>query len=74
LSWNNFGKSYKQAVTYFKIAAERGEASAQNNLAEMYEKGEGVKQDFQKAIRYYTLAADQGHIEAQNNLERILHV
>ena len=34
----------------------------------MYDKGEGVPQDYANALKYYTLAADQGLADAQFNL------
>ena len=49
-------------------AAEQGHADAQNNLGEMYSKGQGVPQDYAEAVRWYRLAAEQGYAPAQNNL------
>ncbi len=43
-----------------RLAAE-GNAEAQWQLGQRYEKGEGVKQDFVRAIAQYKKAADQGH-------------
>jgi TPR repeat protein len=37
----------------------------------MYEKGKGVKQDFDEAEKWYRLAADQGFEEAQLYLRRM---
>lgn len=34
----------------------------------MYDKGQGVRQDFKEAARWYRLAADQGDASAQSNL------
>ena len=34
----------------------------------MYDKGNGVTQDYAEAVKWYRLAAEQGHAKAQNNL------
>ncbi len=34
----------------------------------MFEKGQGVAQDYAEAVRLYSLAAAQGHADAQFNL------
>ena len=57
-----------EAVTWWRLAAEQGHASAQYNLGLMYGNGEGVPQDDAEAVRWYRLAADQGRASAQNNL------
>ena len=48
--------------------AEKGDASAQNNLGIMYEEGQGVAQNYAEAVRWYRKAADQGHPLGQNSL------
>lgn len=58
----------KEAVTWYKLAAEQGHADAQYNLALQYSEGVGVKQDLAKAAKLYQLAADQGQSEAQASL------
>jgi len=50
------------------LAAEQGEAFAQLNLGWMYDKGDGVPQDYAEAVKWYRLAAEQGHAKAQYNL------
>ena len=57
-----------EAVRWYHLAAEQGEASAQNNLGVMYGTGEGVPEDDAEAVRWYRLAAEQSHASAQNNL------
>ncbi|MCA6070689.1 MAG: sel1 repeat family protein [Endomicrobium sp.] len=51
--------------------ADQGDAWAQNNLGAMYDKGEGVQQNYNEALKWYRKAADQGHVEAQSKLEGI---
>ena len=50
------------------MAAEQGNANAQNNLGEAYYNGEGVAKDTKEAVRWFRMAADQGDADAQNNL------
>ena len=58
----------KEAVKWYRLAAEQRLASAQHNLGEMYDNGEGLPEDDKEAVRWYRLAAEQGHASAQNNL------
>jgi uncharacterized protein len=50
------------------VAADQGDASAQNNLGVLYANGQGVPQDDAMAVFWYTQAAEQGHALAQYNL------
>ena len=51
-----------------RAKAEVGDTSAQFNLGDMYDTGEGVPQDDAEAARWYRLAAEQGDADAQFNL------
>lgn len=51
---------YAEAAKYFRIAAEQGDASAQNNLGVLYEMGKGVEQDEEEALKWYLLAGFNG--------------
>lgn len=64
------GQSDAEAAKWYRMAAERGHALAQNNLALMYEQGRGVDQDLGAAAEWYGRAADLGLAVAQNNLAR----
>ena len=55
-------------AAYNRLAAEQGDATAQFNLALMYEIGKGVPQDYAQALKWYRKAAEQGNAKAQNNL------
>jgi TPR repeat protein len=48
--------------------AEKGNASAQFNLALLYYIGEGVPKNDVEAVKWYRHAADQGYSRAQNDL------
>ena len=44
---------YQEAVRWYRLAAEQGNAEAQHNLGLKYEYGDGVPQDYQEAVRWY---------------------
>ena len=48
-----------------KRLAEQGNASAQYNLGNMYDLGEGVPENNAEAAKWYRLSAGQGYIIAQ---------
>jgi len=48
--------------------AQRGDAEAQYNLGEIYDKGKGVPEDDTEALKWYRLAAEQGDAGAQYKL------
>jgi len=54
-----------------RVAAKKGNESAQYELARAYANGEGVERNIQESLRWYRLAADQGNIMAQVSLGRI---
>jgi alpha/beta superfamily hydrolase len=58
----------KQAVVWYRKAAEQGNANAQANLGIMYARGQGVERDAKQAVVWYRKAAEQGHATAQANL------
>jgi TPR repeat protein len=61
-------ESYAEAAEWWRKAADQGFAAAQNNLALLYEDGEGVPKDASLAAEWYRKAADQGDAAAQYNL------
>lgn len=54
----------EEAVSYYRKAADQGNADGQFGLGSMYSIGEGVKKDLGAARRWITLAAEQGHKQA----------
>ena len=56
-------QDYAAAVSWYRKAAEQGNASAQYNLGVMYDNGQGVPQDYAAAVSWYRKAADQGDAE-----------
>lgn len=54
-----------KALPWYRQAAEKGDADAQVQLAELYDAGEGVPADMDAAVFWYEKAAAQGHEEAE---------
>ena len=58
-------------MRWYRLSADHGYASAQNNLAVCYFYGRGVTQDKQEAMKWYRKAAGQGNVAAQYALRRL---
>ncbi|KAI7849910.1 hypothetical protein BDC45DRAFT_447927 [Circinella umbellata] len=54
-------KDKKTAAYYFKMAADLGDADAQNETGRCYQEGRGVKKNMKIAAKYYRKADKQGH-------------
>ena len=70
-SWCSFrviSQDFAEAASWFQRAAEQDYATAQFNLAVIYQQGQGVPQDLSKAVKLYRQAAAQGDARAQMNL------
>ena len=65
-------QEYTEVLRRYRQGTAEGDPNSQNNLAQMYELGRGVEQNFEMAARLYQLAADQGYTVAQFNLG-VLH-
>jgi TPR repeat protein len=61
-------QDYKQAINWYRLAAEQEHVLAQSNLGFMYEKGQGVAQNYKEAMTWYRLAAEKNNALAQYNL------
>lgn len=64
---------YATAKKTFQSLAAQGNAEAQNNLGELYAKGQGVPQDYSQARQWYEKAAAKGHALAQNNIAELYY-
>jgi uncharacterized protein len=62
-------KDMKQAVEWYRRAAEQGNAEVQHHLAALYEAGH----NFTDAALWYRKAAEQGNAPAQCNLGTLYH-
>ena len=61
-------KDNKEAVRYFRLAADQGHARALYFLANSYRDGDGVAQDLVEAARLFQLSAEQNYPEAEYEL------
>lgn len=59
---------YQTALRIWRPLAERGNASAQFYVGQLYATGKGVQQDDGQAVAWSRRAAEAGVAEAQNNL------
>jgi TPR repeat protein len=56
------------ALATLRQAAQQGDAVAQDEMGVLYNKGQGVQQDYAEAARWYREAAEQGYPQAQVHL------
>lgn len=61
-------KDYAEAMRWYRLAADRGSAFAQNQIGGFYQNGWGVALNYAEAMRWYRKAADQGNDTAQANI------
>ena len=66
-------RDYKNAMKWYKKAANIGNDNAMNNIGIMYNNGEGVTRDYKNAMKWYKKAADAGNVYAMNNIGRMYH-
>ena len=68
---NGFGvaKDEVAAVSWYRKAAEQGNAQAQTNLGWMFAHGLGVSKNRAEAINWYRKAAEQGNNDAISRLK-----
>lgn len=75
--------SQADAARYYKMAADKGNASSMYNYEHLLRNGEGVKTNKKEAIRYYKMSkgndeairykmsADKGNVKAKSKLAEI---
>lgn len=64
-------RSFPLAARWYQKAAKNNFALAQDALAGLYLRGEGVRQDLAMAYFWYNLAAEQGHPSAVRHLKEL---
>ena len=57
-------QDYAEAVKWYRLAADQGNAFAQNNLGNAYAYGDSVLQDNVMAHMWYNIASANGHDKA----------
>ena len=65
---NGVTKDKRLAITWYRKAAEQGNARAQCKLGEYYWCGKGVEVNKEESTKWYAKAAEQGDAEGQYNL------
>jgi TPR repeat protein len=58
-------------VRLYRLAADQGDADAQNNLGEIHESGRGVEKSPDQALQWYERAAERGLAAGQFNAGRM---
>lgn len=61
---------YAEAVKWYRMAADLGNAIAQYSLGVCFEDGQGVSMNHDEAAKWYHMAAEKGHAGARAALER----
>lgn len=62
---------YAEAIRWYRLAADQGDARAQFNLGVAYNTGRGVTQNYAEAVKWFRLAAERGDGDAQNHLGHV---
>ena len=64
-------QNYKTAEKWYRLAAEQGNARAQNNLGVMYATGLGVLKDHVYAHMWWNIAASSGDKDASKYRDKV---
>ncbi|MGB3874841.1 MAG: caspase family protein [Shinella zoogloeoides] len=64
-------RDYKEALKWYRKAADNGDGEAMNSIGVMYSYGRGVPMDFAKAGEWYEKAATSGYSYANLNLASV---
>ena len=64
-------QNHAEAVKWFRLAADQGNANAQFNLGLMYANGQGVPQNYVIAHMWYNLAGAGGDEDGRKNRDRV---
>jgi TPR repeat protein len=71
-AYENFQKDYASAMTWYRKAADQGNAQAELGVGFLYGRGLGVPRDSTQAVAWFRKAAEHGDPVAQNNLGNML--
>ena len=58
-------------MKWYRLAAEQGNAYAQNNLGVMFQQGQGITQNDKTALKWYRRSAKQGLAISQTHFEKL---
>lgn len=65
-------QDYKEAVKWYRLAADQGNAEAQNNLGVSYYKGQGVPKNYIYAHMWINISASNGNENAVEKRDLII--
>ena len=74
-AWKRLGikkKNYEEALRWYALAGQQGNADALYQLGRCYDAGRGVKKDKKMAVAYYLKAQEGGNTLAAPYLQKIL--
>ena len=59
-------------IYWYNKAAKNSHASAYNNLADLFERGDGCEKDLNKALSYYKKSMELGDVLGKKNYKQML--
>ena len=71
---NLTGEQYEKLFNKLLVCAKSGDKRCQNQLGLWYEKGFGIKQDFQQALDWYRKSAEQKYPSAFGNIGNLYSI
>lgn len=61
-------QNYKEALKWYKLAAEQGDPTAADIIGQMYLNGRGVTKNYQEALMWFQKSVELGNIHSQANI------
>ena len=71
-SKNSITEDLKEALNWYRKAADKGNPLAMCDIGHMYEHGLGVKTDKESALKWYQKAADAGIAKAKKKVDELM--
>jgi len=65
-------QDYTEALKWFRLAAEHGDAFAQWSTGRFYHRGIGVAQNYVQAHKWLSLAKEGGNADARDDLRDVV--
>ena len=59
---------YPHAMQWYRLAADQGDATAEDDIGEFYYYGHGVRVDYGQALSWYQLSAAKGNATAEDGI------
>lgn len=66
-------KDDAEAVRWYQLGAQRGDAAAESYMGERYYLGKGAPKDYAQAFALFKSSAEQGYADGQHNLATCYH-